>query len=173
MQNPGKGFKILWCLVITVCLFACKPEKEPDHAPSLLEIEIVHHWKGELIDLNKKFYVTDLGDSLKISTLIYHINNFSFGINGNKEMKNQGYFMVDEELGESKKISFSLGESEGTLSKLNFTIGVEDSTVNETGALNPIFLNPMYWGMVQGYINFKLEVLNEPGCNWMPEEVSK
>jgi len=66
------------------------------------------------------------------------------------------WFMVNSE--ETLKPIFNTNTiADRQLTSVKFTIGVSDSSTNASGALNSIFTDPMYRGMANGYINFKLE----------------
>ena len=143
------------------CFFwmsSCTTEDpEPQDLPQYsIQVNLSHSWNGQELELNGPYYLTEDQDSFQLTKLIYHINNFTFYDASGAVIQNKGdYFMVDVEDGMSE--SFDFGQIDGDVDSISFTLGVADSTVNADGELNTKFTDPMYWGMINGYINFKLE----------------
>jgi hypothetical protein len=114
------------------------------------------YFGDELLSLNGPYYETANGDSIKPTTIIYHINNFFLWKGDDTITVDDSWFMMDFSDVESTEIQLDnlpSGEYDG----IGFTIGVADSVTNADGLLNNRFLVPMYWSMNAGYINFKFE----------------
>ncbi|MCB9246102.1 MAG: hypothetical protein H6606_06685 [Flavobacteriales bacterium] len=137
---------------------ACNPD-DPDPIPQPeypVKVELSHVFGAQPLSLNGPFYITENGDSFQLTKLIYHINNFEFlDASGNVVHKDNRYFMVD--LSKEENPMFEFANDLTDVHKVRFTIGVADSATNYDGTLNSQFTDPMYWGMISGYINFKLE----------------
>ena len=135
-----------------------KPEPPPPAVTEELSVKMTHSFGTEDLEINGKYYLTENQDSFQLTTLIYHINNFKlYKTDGSfvEPDEEHRYFMVDFSNDEAPV--FNLGEIDGSFNAVEFTLGVLDSTVNATGALSDLFFDPMYWGMANGYIGFKLE----------------
>ncbi len=148
-----------WTLIaIGAFIFSgCDDDPPPiDHNTNELTISLNHQWDGEDLQLNS-WYTTFNSDSFMPTKLVYHINNFVFmDASGGQYSLSNTWFMVNSE--ETLKPTFKTNTiSDRQLTSVKFTIGVSDSATNASGALNTIFTDPMYWGMANGYINFKLE----------------
>lgn len=149
--------------MVLIFISGCKDDDPKPFKPTVT-LSINHVWNDSLLVLNKQYYWEHNSkiDSITPTELIYHINNLKFyTLDSLKIDADQKYYMVDYN---AKKvwpsdISFT-APMEGVkyyITSLEFTIGVADSITNSTGALNSTFISPMYWGMIQGYINFKFE----------------
>jgi hypothetical protein len=143
-----------------VTLQSCddKPDPPPPAVTEELSVKMTHSFGSEDLELNGKYYLTENQDSFQLTTLIYHINNFKlYKADGSvvEPAEDRRYFMVDYANDEAPV--FNLGKIDGSFNAIEFTLGVLDSTVNATGALSDLFFDPMYWGMANGYIGFKLE----------------
>jgi len=155
-MNP---IKLTGAFLLTLVLFitSCNPDDpEPMPPPEYpMQITVDHLFNGNPLLLNGDYDTTVNGDSFQLTKLIYHINNFTFYKNGSPIFEDDGYFMVDLENPES--LTFELGLMDGRADSMSFYLGIADSTTNAEGLLNAMFTDPMYWGMINGYINFKLE----------------
>lgn len=154
--------KLLTLGLFSAFLFnSCKetPPEKPDEKIQL-KVAVNHVFGSSSIpfELEKDYYVTSMGDTIKPTTMIYHINNFELSNdNGDKLAFDNSYAMVDLSDKKTFEVLDKSLASNKTFNKLSFTIGVADSIVNKDGVLNTIFTSPMYWGMTNGYIHFKLE----------------
>ncbi len=152
--------------ILSLLLTYCKDDDPKPFKPSV-EMSIEHTWNDSSLKLNKAYvWEHDFQiDSIIPSTLIYHINHLrlltqdSLAIDANKE-----YYMVDYEdkqvYPEQIRFNAPLEGVKYYVTSLEFTLGVADSLANSTGKLNSLFIAPMYWGMIQGYIGFKFEALS-------------
>jgi hypothetical protein len=156
----------IWVLGLLLLGFgACKDEDPKPFKPTV-DMVINHDWIDSTLVLNK-IYTWEHSfsiDTIKPTTLIYHINNIRLLTQDSLmiDAKHQ-YYMVD--YNEGKVIPENIGFTaplEGVkyyVTGMEFTIGVADSLTSVSGGLNSQFLSPMYWGMIQGYINYKFEAL--------------
>lgn len=139
---------------------ACNPDDAKPDPPTFedfsIKINLNHTFGGTNLELDKEEYVTANEDTISITRCVYHINKFKFfGEKGMVERPGK-YFLVDLEDESSLTLSFDSLEAQA-FDSVQFTIGVGDSVDNADGTLNSMFLDPMYWGMINGYINMKLE----------------
>jgi hypothetical protein len=152
-------------LFITICLgflylSSCKDDDVEPDKPILpdysVNVKLNHLFNGASLQLDKEIYGTANEDTVSVSRWVYHINSFKFfGADGTVNRPND-YFLVDAE--EPASTILSLDSLENiAFDSVQFTIGVQDSVVSADGLLNEKFLDPMYWGMINGYINMKLE----------------
>ena len=144
----------------------CKDD-DPKPFKPIVSLQINHTWNDSSLVLNQPYYWKHdfKTDTIIPTTLIYHINHLTLNTQDNQKIDaDLPYYMVD--YGDKKimpnNISFT-APRDGVkyyITSLEFTIGIADSLANATGALNSIFVAPMYWGMIQGYINFKFDALS-------------
>jgi len=166
MKTSRSIYYLLGFISFSLFITACNPdEPEPQDLPEYaISVDLSHSYSGEELLLNGPYYLTENGDSFQLTKLIYHINNFQFfDASGNLLKESDEYFMVDLESNASP--SFDFGVFDGEVDSICFTVGVADSAVSANGDLNNLFTDPMYWGMVNGYINFKLEGLSPSVSN--------
>lgn len=157
-MKRSKIFLALLLPLLGIGLSACNTEEpKPQDLPQYgIIVNIGHSWAEQDLEINGPYYITEDGDSFQLTKLIYHVNNFKFYNSNGDVLQDKGdYFMVDLEDGMDH--TFSFGTVEGDIDSVSFTIGVSDSAVNANGDLATLFTDPMYWGMINGYINFKLE----------------
>lgn len=152
-------WNILPVVLLTGLLFSsgCDDDPKPINLPkNEIQLTLNHQWDGGELILNN-WYKTANGDSFQLTRLIYHINNFELiDENGVAYPADTKWFMVTSET--SLKPTFTMGDlNDKKFKAIRFVVGVEDSATNASGALNSVFTEPMYWGMANGYINFKLE----------------
>lgn len=164
MKNAIKLFALLF-LSINLLSSCEEPPVEIEQKVQLkVNLNHVFGSSSNPFEIEKDFYITPLNDTFKPTTMVYHINNFELSNdNGDKLFFDNSYAMVDLADKNSFEVINKSIASDKTFNKLSFTIGVEDSTVNYDGKLNTIFASPMYWGMINGYIHFKLEGLIRGG----------
>lgn len=131
-----------------------EPPKLPDAG---VQVNISHSFGSAALEMDGRYYVTENGDSIQPTNLVYHINNFVFITDNGVEVKAaEKYFMVN--VVNNSTPAFAVGDLQGkNFTKVRFTLGVADSATNADGLLNTLFIDPMYWSMAAGYINFKLE----------------
>ena len=117
-----------------------------------------HHYAGNaLLTLDTSNYKNNLGQLFTVTKFKYYISNITLIEQDNSELKLQGYYLVNEEESNTKKINIQ-NTSEKNYSAIKFTIGV-DSIHNcsgiQSGDLDP--LKGMFWAWNTGYIFLKLE----------------
>ncbi|MBI1305519.1 MAG: hypothetical protein GC181_02765 [Bacteroidetes bacterium] len=147
----------LAALLFSISLSGCDDDPKPiDTDPHKITVTMNHVWGSSALHL-EDWNTTSNNDSFQLTKLIYHINNFELiDADGNATPADEKWFMVNSE--ENMNPTFTMGDLDNKeFTAIRFTIGVEDSTVNADGMLNSLFTDPMYWGMANGYINFKLE----------------
>lgn len=163
--------KYILGVVIAIVAFAapsCTTEEpEPQNLPEYsILVNMDHVWNGQDLELNGPYYMTEDQDSFQLTKLIYHINNFKFYDASGALIQDKGaFFMVNVEDDMSPSFDFSKFDDDLSIDSISFTLGVADSSVNANGDLNTQFTDPMYWGMINGYINFKLEGLSPSVSN--------
>ncbi len=164
--------KILALLLGSIMVFgSCTSEKKNDPvveenysglkftASGTLSMPITHVFNtGTSVpfELNK-FYLTGLGDSLKVTELSYYLTNVSL-FNENNQWVNLGNYDLIEETDAASKQLLLNNVPAGTYSKIRFLVGV-DSLANSTGAhegeLSPAY--GMYWTWATGYVFFRMK----------------
>ena len=162
------NFKLkLFIPLLSVALFlsACKDE-DPKPFKQHVHLDILHEWNDSPLVLNQA-YIWNHGvksDTITPTRLIYHINNLELLTEDSQVITAaQTYYMIDYGANEvlPEKIHFTT-PTEGVkhyVNAIEFTVGIADSLASATGTLNSLFVSPMYWGMISGYINFKFEAL--------------
>jgi MbnP len=158
MQNKIRYIIILAAFVTTsVLTTSCDDDPPPiEQNEHKITVTLNHQWDGSALSLND-WYITANFDSFQLTKIVYHINNFEFiDADGSALPADDDWFMVNGE--ESLMPVWTMGNLDDRIfTSVRFTIGVSDSAVNASGELNSIFTDPMFWGMANGYINFKLE----------------
>ncbi len=148
-----KLFKIIFGILFI--LFPCATNAQ--HSKGLLSIGFNHYVDSLLLKLDSTEYKNELGQTYKVGMFKYYICNIRLKKLDGKEFVSKEYFLINEDIEESKKIILN-DIPEGTYSTLVFTIGV-DSAHNcsgaQSGALDPT--NAMFWAWNTGYIFMKLE----------------
>lgn len=156
LRRSVKNLLLVMSLLIIVISSGCDEDPPPiDTDPHALKLTLNHSWGSSDLALND-WYVTANSDSFQLTKLIYHLNNvYLFNEAGDSMLVADSWHMVNSE--SKLNPTFDLGVFDESFSAIRFTIGVADSAVNASGMLNTLFTDPMYWGMANGYINFKLE----------------
>lgn len=132
-----------------------------------LTIDFNHYVGNQLLVFDSTCYKNELGQTFSITNFKYYIGNIKLKKADGKEFIHEGYFLINEDEAESKKILLE-NIPEGEYTSISFMIGV-DSLHNcsgaQSGALDPV--NGMYWAWNTGYIFLKLEgksaASNSPG----------
>ena len=150
-------FKIMIRLALCAALISVISSFKAPVEKANLNINIVHFAGTSLLNLDSSEYKNELGQVFTVSRFRYYLSNFSLKNADGKEVELPGYFLVDEEVPESKKIPFT-GIPKGKYTSISFTIGI-DSLHNcsgaQSGTLDPV--NGMFWTWNTGYIFLKLE----------------
>jgi len=157
---------LAFIFLLTLIFTGCKDD-DPKPFKQKVNMNIIHIWKDTSFHLNTPYYWEhDFQiDTITPKTLIYHINNLVLTADDNQSIPaNEPYYMVDFGANTTlpSVISFTTPK-EGVkyyVNALEFTIGVRDSITNAKNLLASTFVNTMYWGMTQGYINFKFEAVS-------------
>jgi hypothetical protein len=166
-------FKNNWFFtgMIILSVYGCKDD-DPKPFHQNVTLDINHQWNDSALVLENKYVLEqDFNtDTITPTTLIYHINNLVLNAENNQKiMADQLYYMIDynEKKVYPDNITFTTPKAgvKYYVTSLDFTIGVSDSLINQKGLLNSLFVSPMYWGMIQGYINFKFEGLSPRAPN--------
>ena len=159
------------CCILLILNIGCKDD-DPKPFKQDVELSIEHQWNDSSLKLNKAYYWDHdfITDTISTTTLTYHINNLNLITADNQLIPaHLQYYMIDLEsksvLPEGIKFTSPKEGVNYYVTALEFTIGVADSLTNKLGKLNSIFIAPMYWGMTQGYINFKYEALSPQANN--------
>lgn len=118
----------------------------------------IKHFVGNLpLKMDSVTYKNKLGQNFTITKFKYYISNIVLKQENGNEFKSDNYFLVDEEVENSKQLVLE-NVPDGTYTSIEFIIGV-DSLHNcsgaQSGALDPI--NGMFWAWNSGYIFLKLE----------------
>lgn len=150
-------------LLSVYSLESCGPDHPDPKPPKNVKIQIHHIFGNDStpFKLNGAYIEKISGDTFTPTTLVYHINHFELS-NASGDIirlsKDNPYRMIDlADESSLLTINESFGEPKNSFTTLSFYIGVEDSLTNDQGLLNSVFTSPMYWGMINGYIHFKLE----------------
>ncbi len=122
-----------------------------------LHIRFEHYAGDSVLVLDKKQYTNALQQPLTISMFKYYISNIKLESADGSVTNVDDYFLVNEDIPESKDIILSK-LPKGLYKSISFILGV-DSLHNcsgaQTGALDPV--NGMFWAWNTGYIFIKLE----------------
>jgi hypothetical protein len=146
----------LFLFTSSVAFTSC--EDDQDDPFGQLDLEFENVVGSSALQLNATTpYVTPAGDEFTVTTLRYYISNIKLKkADGTEYALPDSYFLIDQALPESRKISVSKIPS-GDYNSLTFTVGV-DSLHNvsgvQQGALAP---SDMFWNWNSGYIFMKLE----------------
>lgn len=161
-QKFKHTIKVATLFSLFTFMYSCGPDNPDPEPDKSLEIKINHVF-GDVstaFSLNTPVFDVISGDTFTPTTLVYHINNFELSKTSGGSVKldeAQPYRMVDlSDAGSLSPIKLSL-KDKGPFNSISFTLGVEDSAANAEGKLNSVFTSPMYWGMINGYIHYKLE----------------
>jgi hypothetical protein len=152
----------LFCLSLVALSFlgSCKDDSakpDPVDLPKYdVQVNIEHLFNGEALELDDEKYITANEDTVSITRLVYHINKFVFYGDSGVVERPDLYFLVDAEDNSTLTLQFDSLEHLA-FDSMQFNVGVMDSVDNADGILNSKFTDPMYWGMINGYINMKLE----------------
>ena len=123
----------------------------------MLSIGFNHYIDSLVLKLDSTIYKNSFGQSFTVGNFKYYISNIRLKNVGGKEFVSKEYFLINEDLEESKKILLNK-IPDGEYTSISFTIGV-DSLHNcsgaQSGALDPA--NAMFWAWNTGYIFMKLE----------------
>lgn len=116
-------------------------------------------------------YITTLGDSFRIQTLMYYLSNIELLYDTGAYLIPESYHLVDDLMPSSKKISHSQLPL-GMVNGITFLIGVDaqrNFTGAQTGDLDPAL--GMFWTWASGYIMAKMEgkftKLNNPNATFI------
>lgn len=157
--------KIAWrlfsFLILTgTVLVGCDDEDVKPDQPDLpkygIQVQLNHQFDGSSLQTDQEIYVTANDDTVSVTRLMYHINKFRFFSDSGIVERPDLYFLVDLDNSESLNLDFD-SLNNWQFDSVQFNIGVMDSIDNYDGVLNDKFTDPMYWGMINGYINVKLE----------------
>lgn len=148
-------FKIISGLIL---LLALPLSSGAQHSSKgMLSIAFNHYVGDKPLNLDSTLYTNELKQKYSITKFKYYIGNIKLLKADGKEFNVPGYFLIDEERDESKKILLA-SIPDGTYTEIRFIVGV-DSLHNcngaQSGALDPA--NGMYWAWNTGYIFLKLE----------------
>lgn len=157
MRKNFPKFLVVAFSMVMLTTSSCDDDPDPMDPPKQdITVMLNHEWNGSLLK-NNNWYVTNNSDSFQLTKMTYHVNHFQFkDEEGNWHDAKDTWFMVNSETTMSPV--FNMGNLDGkSVIAVRFDIGVADSAINASGELNNYFTDPMYWGMANGYINFKLE----------------
>lgn len=144
-------------------------DEDPKPFKQQVNLEVQHYWGDSVMVLNHTYFRKEPSytDTITPTKLIYHINHLTLFTEDSLRIdaKHDYYMFNSEENGMlPEPISFTT-PLEGVkyyVCAMEFTIGVADSATSASNLLGSRFISPMYWGMIQGYINFKFEAVT-PG----------
>ncbi len=157
MHSTKRGKRLLIYISILGILFSYGFISNSHTNKQKLIINFEHYVGEDILKLDSVKYLNELGQQYTISKLRYYISNISLKPSNGKTISCPGYFLVDEEIKESKSIVLN-DIPGGNYEELSFVLGV-DSTHNcsgiQSGALDPV--NGMFWTWNTGYIFLKLE----------------
>jgi hypothetical protein len=140
--------RLIWLFVLPVYSFA-------QNNQLILQFQNV---AGDKILNADRVYVNSFGESFTVRNFRYYISNIILTdkINNQSQSFSDAYYLVDESIDSSKKIS--LVTSLKNISSIHFLLGV-DSIKNvsgvQTGTLDPA--RGMFWTWNTGYVMAKLE----------------
>ncbi|CAI8261772.1 MAG: Uncharacterised protein [Bacteroidetes bacterium MED-G17] len=149
------NYFLLFLVPAALSFIQCNDE-DPKKYKQILMIGFSHNFDNEKLVFDNQTYLTSNGDSFTPSKLIYHVNNFQLiSEDGTTYRFENKYALINPATGNTQ-IELGTFPLDDFVS-LAFDLGVRDSTININGGLNDQFIDPMYWQMNSGYINFKLE----------------
>lgn len=129
----------------------------PIPAKGKVSIRFEHFVGDACLQLDAGKYQNALGQSYTVSKFRYYVSNIRLIRREGKAFQSKGYYLVDEEAPDSKKILLP-DVPDGEFTGMEFTLGV-DSARNcsglQTGALDPV--NGMFWAWNTGYVFMKME----------------
>ena len=148
-----------WLLIAFLCMPVASFQQKEIHPAKLfstVKITFNNTVKNSKIILHDSSYTNPFGEKYTINKFRYYVSNV-FLKNKAKNFKPQeNFYLVDENIPESKHLSFSIPE--GNYEGIKFLLGV-DSLHNvsgaQTGALDPA--KDMFWTWNTGYVMAKLE----------------
>ncbi len=122
-----------------------------------INLSLSHMFGGKTLAYAPDSFLTESGDTLKVTKLSYYISNITLEKASGEKVNLGTYHLVDESTAATKTIAVS-GVPAGTYHKISFMLGV-DSLRNHTGvqdgALDPAY--GMFWTWNTGYIFFRLK----------------
>ncbi len=123
--------------------------------PEPITITFAPKFGSATLQLNKKYFLPAINDSLSIETFKFYVSGISLMKNGKAIFQNKGgFYLMDLE----NKMRLEFGSATKDFDAIQFNVGI-DSTTN-AGGVKGGDLDPtknMYWAWQSGYINFKLE----------------
>lgn len=148
-----KVIKVLCIMAVVAAAMSFKPVTK-----GKLVIQFSNYVGNEKLVLDSSNYKNALGQPFTVSMFKYYISNIHLkNKNGSDYICHDGYFLVNEDDGNSKQIVLN-DVSENEYTSISFILGV-DSLHNcsgaQSGALDP--LNGMFWAWNTGYIFLKFE----------------
>ncbi|CAN5269683.1 hypothetical protein BH09BAC1_BH09BAC1_26630 [soil metagenome] len=125
---------------------------------TVVTIAFVLVFRGEVLELDKQYFLPAVNDSVSIETLRFYISDIML-VQGDKEAnyKGAGYYLIDAANPASQNITLTL-DKPTDIDAMQFSLGI-DSVTNVSGAMGGALdpMHGMYWAWQSGYINFKLE----------------
>jgi methanobactin biosynthesis MbnP-like protein len=144
-------------LILSALVFLSVCSSYAQHSKGMLSIAFEHFVDDTKLILDTVIYKNASGQTYSISKFKYYISNVNLRRTDGIQILVPGYFLIDEEDENSKKVVLK-NISPGEYISVSFMIGV-DSTKNcsgaQSGALDPV--NGMFWTWNTGYIFLKLE----------------
>jgi len=141
-----------------VSFVSCRKKDDPAPPGSpKLNINFKNVAGDKSLSLDGSWYITDAGDSLKVTELKYYITNIILYTDSGQFVQPESYYLVDESDDVSKSWVIE-GIPASTYKKISFMIGVDarrNTDGARTGALDPA--HGMFWDWNSGYIMAKLE----------------
>ncbi|MEM6805007.1 MAG: MbnP family protein, partial [Bacteroidota bacterium] len=126
--------------------------------PESKSLEIIPVVNGEVLKLEKRYYIPELEDSLSFDRIKFYLSEVEF-FEADKKVGSlaQKHLLVDVENPESLSIPIQ-GNTSTSFDKIHFQLGI-DSLTSVSGVfggdLDP--MQGMYWSWQSGYINVKIE----------------
>ena len=145
---------ILFCLFTVLSFSFRETERKKDGE---LVIQFNHFFGDQELVLDSVTYRNSLLQPFQITAFKYYVSNIHLVKTDGKSVSVPGYFLVNEEEPDSRKIQLT-HLPEGNYTRIEFLIGV-DSAQNCSGiqkdALDPA--KGMFWAWNTGYIFLKLD----------------
>ncbi|NVK03532.1 MAG: hypothetical protein HWD92_01865 [Flavobacteriia bacterium] len=156
----------IYILAVFALLSCTREDPDPpvdNPSPAQLTLEFHHEFDGQMFGM-QQWYISDAGDSIKLSRLDYLLSNpFLIKANGDtvRAISKNAYAFVKGENGMGR---WEFGEIlTGDFIGIGFDLGLEDrinkSNPNQWAAghpLNPV-VNGLHWGWADGYVFTALE----------------